>query len=189
MPKNTTIENQVSSLLTRCQSGDKQARDELFQVLYPELKRIAHRKLLYSKKHITLQSTELINELYIRLCKSRSFPSKNKLYFFAAAATAIEQIIIDYYRLKNRLRRGGQMQRVELDENSAEYSEKNDQDLLLLGQLMQQLKTIDPDCAAVAQLKLLAGLKSTEAAEALGLSIRTVNRKWAFAKSYLNFHL
>lgn len=186
---NDTLESEIKWLLTRCQSGDKQARDELFNRLYPELKRVAFRRLHQSNKKITIQATEVINELYIRFSKAKSFPSKNRLYFFAAAATAIEQIIVDYYRSKTREKRGGHATPVELDAEYPDNSSQINEDMVLLGQLLHQLKNIDPDCSAITQLKLLAGMKNVEVAEILSIPLRTVGRKWAFAKNYLNYHL
>ena len=183
------IDRDLSSLLTRCQSGDKQARDQLFDLLYPELKRVANIKVGKSPRKLTLQATEIINELYIRLSGVKTFPGKSRLYFFAAAAAAIEQIIIEYYRSKSRLKRGGDVQHIELNEQLIDDANEINEELLQLGQLLNQLKGVDLQCSQIAQLKLMAGMKNADIAESLDISVRSVGRKWAFAKRYLNFHL
>lgn len=186
---NKPIENEILSLLKRCESGDKQASDRLFEILHPELKRIASRGLYRQAGNITAQTTEIVNELYIKFAKSSTFPAKSRLYFFSCAAIAIEQIIIDYVRKKNRLIRGGNQQQVELNESMSPTDDISNIELLNLGQLLSQLKEVDQQAATILSLKLFAGMQMAEVAAYLNISERTAARKWAFAKSYMQHHM
>ena len=183
------IDAKIESILRRCQAGDTEASDELFDILYPDLKRIASNRLNRQSMNITAQTTEIVNELYIKFNQAKNFPSKSRLYFFSIAATAIEQIIIDHARHKNRLRRGGDMQQVELNEKIEPLQEEADDQLLELGYSLHELKEVDPIAASILSLKLFVGLKVPEISEVMNVSTRTVSRKWSFAKSYLRHHL
>ncbi len=182
-------QNRINSLLERCQKGDAEARDELFQLLHPELKRIAGFKLYGRSQDITVQATEVINELYIKFSRSDSFPDKSRTYFFSIAATAIEQIIIDYARRKKSLRRGGNLQRMDIDEDLLPAHETLNLELLNLGQLLHQLRQIDSQASSVFSARLFTDMTSQEISTALEVSERTVRRKWAFAKSYIHHNM
>lgn len=183
------IENQIRVLLIDSQKGDQHARDQLFSILYQDLKQIASFRLHKQARNITAQTTEIVNDLYIKFNKANRFPDKSKLYFFSIAAIAIEQIIIDYVRQKSSLRRGGNIERVEFDDHNSPMPEQSDEQLVELGQALQQLKELDPVATSTLSLKLFVGLQLPEISEVLNISIRTASRKWAFAKSYLRHSL
>lgn len=178
--------DEIELLLAKCQNHDKQARDQLFSLLYPELKRIANRKLYQKSHNLTAQTTEIVHELFLKLNNAGQFPAKSRLYFFSIAATMIEQIIMDYARRKNRQRRGGKLQKVELSDQHLIADDTVNEKLLELANAIQHLKDIDTTASSIVKLKLFAGLTNQEISETLDISERTVRRKWLLAKTHMN---
>jgi len=186
---NKMLESDIESLLVLCQSGDKQARNQLFDLLYPELKRITYYKLNNQFGKVTIQATEIVHELYIKLNKAHVFPAKSKLYFTSIAAIVIEQIIIDYCRSKSRLKRGGDLDRVELSEYMLLAEDTSKIELMDLTECLCQLEKVNTMTASVTRLKLFAGMGTLEIAEVMNISTRTVERKWTFSKTYMRHNL
>ena len=155
-------------------------------LVYDELRRLAARKLAQEKPGQTLEATALVHEAYLRLVETdASSPHwKSHGHFFAAAAEAMRRILVENARRKNRLRHGGHWQRVNLDCLDLADEEALD-DLLYLDQALQQLAVEEPLIAQVVNLRYYAGLTSAQAAQALGLSVRTANRHWAYARAWL----
>lgn len=133
----------------------------------------------------TLQPTALVHEAYVRLVDAKSKQTWNsKGHFFGAAANAMRRILIDNARKKKSLRRGGEKQRVDIE--AMDLSDPNDPSLLVaLDESLTRLSQSNPDIAQVVSLRYFAGLTIEETSEALGISVRTVNRHWSFAKAWL----
>ncbi len=175
----------VTQILSQIEAGDLRAAEELLPLLYEELRRLATRRLADEKPGQTLQATALVHEAYVRLVGSPSHQHWNgRGHFFAAAAEAMRRILVEQARRKNRVRHGGELRRVDFD-NELQISDEADENLLALDEALQRLATKDPQAAEVVKLRYFAGLTIEETASALGISVRTVNRHWAFARAWL----
>ena len=177
--------NDVTRILSAVAHGDAGASEQLLPLVYDELRKLAARKLAQEKPGQTLQATALVHEAYLRLVDGESGQQWNSRgHFFAAAAEAMRRIVIDHARDRRRLKRGGAVQRVEIDLGEIS-DEAPDVDLLALDDALEQLERDDPISASLVKLRFFAGLGQGEAAEALGLSRRTADRHWTFARAWL----
>lgn len=170
----------------------REGSDAFFQQVYDELRVIAHARLRGERAHITLQSTELVHEAYMRLRPRGDAPWESRGQFFAAAAEAMRRILIDRARSRGRAKRGGDddgrpAHRLSLDvaEVAAMADDDDPETLLALDRAIQRLAAQDPRVAEIVRLRFYAGLSVEEVAEALGMSARTVLRDWAFARAWL----
>jgi RNA polymerase sigma factor (TIGR02999 family) len=181
---------EVTHVLSLIEQGDRQAADQLLPLVYDELRRLAAMKLAHEKPGQTLQATALVHEVYLRLVdgeKVRHWDSRR--HFFAAAAEAMRRILIDRARDRKRLKRGGGCRRQELDLEMIIHDEASPDDLIDLDAAVVRLAGIDAQAAALVKLRLFAGLTVDETASALGLSRRTAERDWTFARTWLFGHL
>jgi RNA polymerase sigma factor (TIGR02999 family) len=177
----------VTRILSQITSGDPQAADQLFPLVYDELRRLATARLAHERPGQTLTATALVHETYLRLVPERSglqpaFESQR--HFFAAAAEAMRRILVENARRRKRLKHGGELDRVELS-SSAAMAEGPSLDVLALDEALQRLAAADATKADLVKLRYFAGLTMPEAAQALGISLATAERYWAFAKSWL----
>ncbi len=178
--------SEVTRILSAIDQGDPHAADQLLPLVYTELRQLAAAKLAHEKPGQTLDATALVHEAYLRLVGARSASKDfaNRRHFFAAAAQAVRRILVDNARRKKRLRLGGDGQRLELREDDRVILPPDDR-LLALDEALAQLATVHPDLAELVQLRYFAGLTIEQAAEALGVSARTVKRNWAYASAWL----
>jgi len=196
----------VTHILSQIDSGDPTAAEQLLPLVYEELRKLAAAKLGHEKPGQTLSATALVHEAYLRLVGNQepgdrnqepteqtvapgscplapvSFSSRG--HFFAAAAEAMRRILINRARDKNRQKRSGGWQRVDLDAIEIALDTPAE-DLLALDEALQQLAADDKLCADLVQLRFFAGLTLGEAAEALSVSRRTADRHWAYARAWL----
>src|SRR6478736_621330 len=172
----------VTRLLDAVAAGDRQAADALLPAVYGELRKLAAARLSAERPDHTLDATALVNEAYLRLVGDQRFDHRG--HFFAAAAEAMRRILVESARKRNRLKRGGGRARVGLDGVAAGAPEA-DADLIDLDDALTRLEAAHPDAAGVVKLRHFAGLTIEEAAAALGVSVRTANRNWAFARAWL----
>lgn len=175
----------VTQILNAIEQGDPQAAQQLLPVVYEELRKLAAARLAQEKPGQTLQATALVHEAYIRLLSSsqeRSWNSRG--HFFGAAAEAMRRIIVEQARHRGRQKRGGQRQRVDLD-SACSVQEPPSLDLLALDEALDKLAATDPVKANLVKLRFFAGLTMPQAADALGISLATVERHWTFAKAWL----
>jgi RNA polymerase sigma factor (TIGR02999 family) len=180
---------EASRLISIAERGDPQAAERLLSVVYDELRRLASRRLEREAPSQTLQATALVHEAYVRLVGGD--PGRRwdgRAHFFAAAAEAMRRILVDRARDRHRLKRGGGLERVNLDLGSASLDAPVDE-LIDLDDALTDLGPEDPLCARLVDLRLFAGLTQAEAAEALGLARRTADRNWAYARAWLNERL
>lgn len=174
----------VTQLLSRAREGDARATDELFPIVYEELRSIAARYLHAESNAHTLQATALVHEAYLRLLGPDDTPWENRAHFFGAAATAIRRILTDHARHKNRVKRGGGHRPVSLDE-ALVIQQDADEQLVDIDQALARLAELDPQKAKVVELRFYAGLTVDQTAKALGVSESTVARDWQFARVWL----
>jgi RNA polymerase sigma-70 factor (ECF subfamily) len=175
---------EVTNLLTRWSHGDDAALAELTPLIYDELRRIAHRHMGGQRSDHTLQTTALVNEAYLRLADQTNPRWQNRAHFFAVAARAMRQIVVDYARSQQSQKRGGGLLRIELDE-AAIVSPEQSKEIIDLHEALERLATLDSRKAQVVELKYFGGLNYDEMAEVLKISRVTVRRDWEFARLWL----
>jgi len=182
-------DNAVTRLLNSVGQGDEVARQELWSLLHDELHRVAQRHIAGQAPGHTLQTTALVNEVYLRLMggDGRSHFSGRK-HFFSTAAAAMRSILIDYARRKTAEKRGGDRKRIELFEGPAAF-DPDPVEALTIDDALERLKSTDPRAAEVVMLRYHAGLNGDETAEVLGVSSRTVDNDWQFARAWLRREL
>jgi RNA polymerase sigma factor (TIGR02999 family) len=180
----------VTHILSAIEQGDAQAADRLLPLVYDELRRLAAAKMAQEKPGQTLQATALVHEAYLRLVDGEKVRHWNgRRHFFAAAAEAMRRILIDRARDRKRLKRGGGCMRQELDLEMILRDEASPDDLIDLDAALVRLAGLDAQAAALVGLRLFAGLTVEDAASALGVSRRTAERDWTFARTWLFGHL
>ncbi|HKA05858.1 MAG TPA: sigma-70 family RNA polymerase sigma factor [Gemmataceae bacterium] len=173
----------VTRLLDAAKAGEPHAAAELLPLVYAELRRLAASRLSTEKPGQTLEPTALVHEAYLRLVGAAE-PGvyRDRGHFFAAAAAAMRRILVDQARRKHAEKRGGGQHRKELDDVAAPAS---DDELLALNDALDRLAAEDPQKARLVELRYFAGLTNDQAASALGISPRTGDRHWAYARAWL----
>ena len=175
----------VTQLLDAAAGGDRQAAAELLPLVYGELRKLAAAKLAQEKPGQTLVATALVHEAYVRLVDQTTPQTwESRGHFFATAAEAMRRILIERARQKGSLKRGGEKQRVPLEDVAAS-SDDGSEDLLALDEALKRLAASDPQAVELVKLRYFAGLTMDEAALALGISPRTAYYAWDYARSWL----
>lgn len=176
----------VTDTLYRIERGDPHAADQLFPLVYDELRKLASHKLNQERPGQTLQATALVNEAYLRLVATEQplrFNSRG--HFFAAAAEAMRRILVENARRKQQVRRGGDQRRIPLEQAEIAQAGPPD-DLLELDESLTRLEAHDELAARVVKLRFFAGMSLPEIAQALAISLRTVERNWTYARTWLH---
>jgi RNA polymerase sigma factor (TIGR02999 family) len=181
-------DGEVTRILQAAEAGDAQAAAALLPLVYGELRRLARARMARMAPGTTLQPTALVHEAYIRLVgKDDPNLGQNRRQFFAAAAQAMRDILVEQARRRKRLKRGGDRERVALD--LGEFAEVPLQspveDILALDEALRQLEQDEPRLVEVVKLRFFAGLTTQETAAALELSVPTIERDWRFARTLL----
>lgn len=171
----------VTRLLGNAAGGDVHALNQLYKQVYAELRAIAVQKMASERPGHTLQPTALVHEAYLRLGGAERFKFENRAHFFASAAEAMRRILVDSARRHGQLKRGGDQERVELNETRIAAPVEDDK-LLLVDEALNALAKEDPIKAEVVKLRYFVGLKHQQIADALGVSEPTVRRHWAVAR-------
>jgi RNA polymerase sigma factor (TIGR02999 family) len=175
----------LSRLLDAIQHGDPRAASELLPLVYDELRKLAADRLAHEKPGQTLQATALLHEAYLRLVDQSASPDWNgRGHFFAAAATAMRRILVEQARRKRRAVHGGTYQRVEIEPGLIAAPVPDDE-LLALDEALAKLAQKDPQKAKLVELRYFAGLTGEETAAVLGISAKTVDRHWVYARAWL----
>jgi RNA polymerase sigma factor (TIGR02999 family) len=174
----------VTLLLSALTRGDDGAASKLIPVVYAELRRLAGSYMRKERTDHTLQATALVHEAYLKLVEQRSVNWQSRAHFFGVAAQLMRRILIDHARGHTRQKRGGDDQKVSLDE-ALIFSEQQADELLAVDDSLNQLAKIDPRQAKVVEMRFFGGLSIEEAAEALQVSPKTVKRDWSVAKAWL----
>ena len=176
--------HRVTQLLAQWSHGDNAALTELTPLVYEELRRLAHHFMQGQRPDHTLQTTALVDEAYLRLADQTSPNFTNRSHFFAVAAQAMRQILINYAKASQSQKRGGGAIKVELDE-AAIVSPEQSKAIVDLHEAIERLGALDSRKARVVELKYFGGLNHDEIAEVMKISTVTVRRDWVFAKAWL----
>jgi RNA polymerase sigma factor (TIGR02999 family) len=174
----------VTVLLDQIRRGEKGASERLLPVVYDELRKLARARMAAEKPGHTLQPTALVHEAYLRLLGSGETAWDGRGHFFAAAAEAMRRILIERARRARRIKRGGELKRVELDDQVPVEGPRVDE-VLAVDEALSRLEARDAQMAAVVKLRYFGGLTVEETAQALGTSARSVNRLWTAARAWL----
>jgi RNA polymerase sigma factor (TIGR02999 family) len=178
--------SQVTQLLQAIDGGDPKAASELLPLVYDELRQLAARKLAREQPGQTLDATALVHEAYVRLIGDQQFD--NRGHFFAAAAESMRRILVDRARQRKNLKRGGDRQRLRLDQLHLE-AEETPAEFLALHEAIDKLAVKDPRKADLVKLRFFAGLTNEQAAAALGISPSTADNDWAYARAWLRLEI
>lgn len=168
---------------------DTEAEDALLPLVYDELRRQAHQYLRKERNGHTLQTTALVHEAYLKLIKQKSVAWESRSHFFAVTATIMRRILIDYARTKHRVRRGGEMSDLPLENALTISVSETDFDLFALDEALTRLAEKEAHLAKIVELRFFSGLNIEETAEVLGISKSTANRDWLMAKAWLRREL
>ena len=175
----------VTQLLIDWSRGDQAALDSLMPLVYQELRRLAHCYMRRERVGHTLQTTALINEAYLRLVEQQHVQWHNRAHFFAISAQLMRRILVDHARSHTRVKRGGGVLKMPLDE-ALVPSQKRAAELVALDDALQSLATLDPRKSQVVELRFFGGLSVEETAEVLKVTPMTVTRDWKTAKAWLH---
>lgn len=177
--------SEITLLLEAVDRGEGRASDELLPLVYDELRRLAAARLAGQGGGQTLQPTALVHEAWLRLVSRQEDRSwKNRVHFFRAAAQAMRRILIDIVRHKSALKCGQSEQRVNIEDVDPVAPVPNDQ-FLAIDAALTRLEADDPECAELVTLKFFGGFTNAEIAKIQGVSKRTVDRQWVYAKTCL----
>lgn len=179
-----TQPHQITQLLAEWSEGNQSALDELYPLVYDELRRLARRYMSRERKGHTLQTTALINEAYVRLVDQKNVHWANRSHFFAISAQIMRRILIDHARRHAYAKRGGGAKQVSLDE-VAMVAKEAGSDLVRLDEALKILAKMDPRRSNVVELRYFGGLNNEEIAGVLKVSENTVTRDWNLARAWL----
>ncbi|MHC4065993.1 MAG: sigma-70 family RNA polymerase sigma factor [Planctomycetota bacterium] len=179
-----TSEAEITRLLDAAGSGSSEALNELFPVIYEELRNVAASQLGRERPDHTLQATALVHEVYVRLVGQRSGGWKSRAQFFGVAAKAMRRILVDHARHRQAAKRGGAWSRLPLDEIVLDFQQRA-ADLQVLDDALTAFAEVDPRKAQVVELRFFGGLTAEQISQVLDMSVRTVNRDWELAKAWL----
>jgi RNA polymerase sigma factor (TIGR02999 family) len=176
---------QITQILLAIEQGDSDAAEQLWPLVYDELRKLAAQKLAHERPGQTLQPTALVHEAYIRLVGDAVNQHwEGRRHFFAAAAEAMRRILVENARRKHAAKYGGRFRRRELDPDQV-YGPAASEDLLALDEALDRLSAAEPKVAELVKLRYFAGLAIPQAAATLGISPRTADRWWAYARAWL----
>lgn len=180
----------ITELLNSWAAGDATALERLMPLVYDELRRTAKRYMRRERAGNTLQTTALVNEVYLRLVGATRIPWKNRVHFFAVSAQMMRRILVDAARGRSAVKRGGRMQEIEhptpvnFDE-MPDVSTQRSRELIAIDDALNALAELDPRKARTIELRFFGGLSVEEVGEVLGISPQTVTRDWKLAKAWL----
>lgn len=191
-PSFATIQD-ATILMAAAANGDKAAADRLLPLVYAQLRSAAQLFLAGERAGHTLSATAIVHEAYIKLLGPRQVPWEGRGHFYAAAAEAMRQILLDHAKGRLRLKRGGggpgseavRRQSASDFEDVAALSQREPEEVVRFDDLVRRLEVESPDGAAIVRLRFFAGLSVEQTAQVLGLSTSTVERRWAFARAWL----
>ncbi len=175
---------EVTNLLIQLKKGNREAQSRLIPLVYAELRRVAARYMRGEQPGHSLQATALVHEAYLRLAGQQDISWQNRAHFFGVAANIMRRILVDHARAKQARKRGGSIQKVSFDEAVLVQPEPP-RDFLALDEALERLAQRDARQSRVVELRFFGGLSEEEAAEVLGISVRTVKRDWAVARAWL----
>ncbi len=178
----------VSEMLKAWSAGDREIAEEFMPLVYDELRRQARRYLRRERANHTLATTALVHEAYIRLIDQREVTWQNRAHFFGIASEMMRRILVNYAVHAKRQKRGGDFQKVTLDDRIPDDGAKN-VDLICLDEALTRLEALDQRQARVVELRYFGGLSIEETAEVMNISPATVKREWNMARAWLRAEL
>lgn len=178
----------ITELLAAAGRGEPDALDQVFALVYGELRRLAHRQIRHGVPGETIDTTALVHEAYLRLTRNQGLALRDRSHFFALSARSMRQILVDLARERTALKRGGGRPLEPLDEERIAVEERADE-ILGLDQALERLAAVDERLARLVELRFFAGLSVEEVAELLGVSDRTVKRDWRKARAFLHLEM
>jgi RNA polymerase sigma-70 factor, ECF subfamily len=179
---------EVTWLLAAWSKGDQSALDKVVPLVYAELHRIARRAWSQQQRNNTLQPTALINEAYLKLANAENATFQDRCHFFAVASTVMRQILVNHAKSRLSGKRGGGQAKVSLDDiQPAVHQEAAE--IVALHEALEALQAVDPRKSTLVEMRYFGGLSVEETAEAMGVSVSTVNRDWRLARSWLIRHM
>ena len=184
MTEEETNQEPVTTLLTNWRGGDPSAAEKLFASVYNELRQLAGYYMRSEREDHTLQPTALVHEMFLRLSKSEPVSWQNRAHFFAVAAQQLRRILVNHARDRQAGKRGGKQVKLTLSYLNG-LSQPRELDVLELNDALDRLEAFQPRAARAIELRFFAGLTETEAAEALGISLASLKRDWAFGRAWL----
>ena len=171
----------ITGLLKRFSRGDQEAQDELMPLVYEQLRAQARRYMRKERSGVTMQSTALVHETYLKLVHANDVDWHDRSHFFALAAQIMRRILIDAARRKSSRKRGGGMERQDIEDVDLAQMVPDEQ-VLLINEALEKLEQEDPNRARIVVLKFFGGLTNREVGETMGIGERSVEREWAAAK-------
>lgn len=174
----------ITCLLGRWRAGEPEAASQLMDLVYRELHRIAAREMRREHGEHTLQTTAVVHEAYLRICRSEPIDWKDRAHFYAVAAQQLRRVLVDHARRVHSEKRGGDVVKLSLWDSDGPAIGM-DERVLVVDQALGRLESLDPRAAKVVELRFFGGLSEAEAAEALQISVATLKRDWEFAKTWL----
>jgi RNA polymerase sigma factor (TIGR02999 family) len=176
-------DSSLSGLVAQARNGDATASTALIETIYPELRRLAHHYLAGERPEHTLQTSDLVNEAWVRLFSS-DVSVQDRTHLVALMATQMRRALVDYARHRNAAKGPGGNVRISLS-HIDDVGMRPDEDVLAIDQALDALEAVDPRAVRVIELRFFGGLADAEAAQALGVSVATLKRDWAFARAWL----
>jgi RNA polymerase sigma factor (TIGR02999 family) len=174
----------ITQVLRAIERGEGHASDELLPLVYEELRKLAAVRMSQEPAGQTLQATALVHEAWLRLVGDGSQTWLSRAHFFGAASEAMRRILVENARRKSRLKRGGGQLRLDIDGLNLAAATPDDK-VLLIDEALERLQVEDPEKARIVVLKFFGGLTNHEVAESLGVTERTIERQWAYARAWL----
>ncbi len=179
------MSGEITVLLAELSRGNQAVADELFVTIYQELRQLAKSYMAHERDGHTLQPTALVHEAYLRLLGSEGTQWRDRAHFFRTAGQVMRRVLVDYARAGAADKRGGDEQKIPLDETDVLAAPGQSIDLILLDQLLGELQRLHPRAGHLVELRYFIGLSEQEAAEALEISQSTLKREWKFARAWL----
>ena len=183
-PGDEEFSSHVTYVLQQVSSGDQAAAGDLLPLVYDQLRALAQQRMMQERPGHTLQATALVHEVFLKLVGPREIPWAGQAHFYATAAEAMRRILVDYARSRHREKRGGKGTRVLLNVLDLADAE-NSEEILALDEALCRLEQQEPAVGEVVRLRFFAGLSVDQTAESLGVSPRSVDRRWKFARAWL----
>jgi RNA polymerase sigma factor (TIGR02999 family) len=176
----------VTQLIARAREGDRAAFDRLFELLYPELRRIAHARLGRNVRDALIDTTALVHECYLKFSQAERLTPADRVHFLSYAATVMRSIVVDAARSALAQRRGGDAEHVTLGTDVAEAAPAPEHEILDVHAALEEIAKLDARLVRVVEMRYFGGMKDDDIAQALGLTDRTVRRDWEKARLLLS---
>lgn len=188
MAASQSEDDDLNELLTRASAGDEAAAAIFMQSLYNDFRRVAAAQLRREPPGHTLQPTALVHEAFLRLIDQKRVNWQGRSHFIAVGAEAMRRILVDHARAAQRVKRGGDRRRVELDDHLT-VSPRDNEDVIAVDEALNELAKLDPRQAKLVELRFFGGMTNEEVAKMMGVSRATIDRQWRVIKAWLREQL